>query len=76
MYVKAAVTYCGGILFGYAEDVEGTTKKLATTILAVMVKCFFTGKKFLAKLVPCHKLKADFMYTIVTEVIKEIETWW
>ena len=50
-YVKAAVTYSGSVIFGYAEDVQDRDRStLATTILAVMVKCLFTGKRFLATL--------------------------
>ena len=35
-----------------------------------MVKCHFTKKKFLAKLVPCHALNADFGYQIIVDVIR------
>ena len=73
IHVKAAVTYSGGVLFGYSEDVPPNEKKIATTILAVMVKCLFTDKRFLAKLVPCQSLKGDFLYNVISGVIENIE---
>ena len=70
MYIKASVQYCGGELYGYAEDDKS---KMAKTVLAVMVKCMFGGKKFLAKLVPVAALNSDFMFNVVRSVIEMID---
>ena len=71
VYVKSTVSYSGGVLFGYAEDNPG---ELAKTLLCVMVKCLFSSKKFLIKLVPCHALKAEFQYKCVTGVLEMLES--
>ena len=54
-------------------DTEEKDRKLATTLLAVMVKCFFTGKTFLVALIPCHALNAEFLFKTVSDTIKNIE---
>ena len=64
--MKASLTYKGGEIFGYAADDENGNK-LATTLLCVMVKCFFTSETFLVKLLPCHALKADFLFNCLTD---------
>ena len=71
VYVKASLTYRGGSIFGYAADCPG---KLATTLLCIMVKCFFGSKTFLAKILPCHALTAAFQHQAVTEVKQSPET--
>jgi len=71
IYVKSSITYRGGYLYGDSVDEPG---KAATTLLCIMVKCFFGGKTFLAKLVPCHALKADFQYKVVCDVVSQLET--
>lgn len=38
-----------------------------------MVKCLFTGKKFLAKLIPCAGLKSKFQYDLVSNLIYTLE---
>ena len=70
VYIKSSVTYSGGVLFGYSED---NPTKLANTLLCIMVKCMFTSKKFLTKLVPCHALTAAFQYQIVCDIISLLE---
>ena len=70
MYIKSSVAYSGGILFGYSEDAP---KKLAKTLLCIMVKCFFTSKKFLIKLVSCHALTSEFKFKCVCDVISLLE---
>ena len=70
IYVKASISFRGGVLFGYAVD--DPTKK-ATTLLAIMVKCLFGGPKFLVKLIPCAGLKADFQFQCVQEVLLSLE---
>lgn len=70
IYIKSSLTYRGGTVFGYAEDCPD---KLATTLLCVMVKCFFGSKSFLVKLIPCFALKADFQFTVINNVINTLE---
>jgi len=70
VYVKASVSYRGGTIFGYAVDYP---EKVATTLLCIMVKCFFSGQTFLAKILPCHALKADFQFHQVCNIIQALE---
>ena len=70
VYIKSSVTYSGGVLFGYAEDFPD---KLAKTLLCVMVKCLFSSRKFLAKLVQCHALTADFQFKCVIDLMSMLE---
>ena len=70
IYVKASISFTGGVLFGYAVD--DPTKK-AITLLAITVTCVFGGPKFLAKLIPCAGLKADFQFQCVQEVLLSLE---
>ena len=61
-------SFSGGETFGYAVDTE-EKDKLATTLLCVMVKCLFTGERFLVRLLPCHALKADFLFKVLCNTI-------
>ena len=70
IYVKSTFTYRGGEIFGYAVD---QPSEKANTLLSIMVKCLFGGKKFIAKLIPCHALSATFQYESVTGVIQLLE---
>jgi len=70
IYVKASISFRGGVIFGYAADDKS---KKATTLLCIMVKCFFGGKKFVAKVIPCHALKAVFQFECVKDVILSLE---
>ncbi|GFO13683.1 transposable element p transposase [Plakobranchus ocellatus] len=70
IYIKPSISYSGGVLFGYSEDVP---KKLASTLLCIMVKCLFSSKKLLAKLVPCHALTAEFQFKCVSDLISLLE---
>ena len=72
MQSKYSVLFTGGEIFGYAVDTK-EKDKLATTLLCIMVKCMFTGERFLVKLLPCHALKADFMYKVICDTIEQIE---
>ncbi|GFO22220.1 group XV phospholipase a2 [Plakobranchus ocellatus] len=65
----ASLTYQGGVVFGYSVD---QPDKFATTLLCIMVKCFFTGKKFLVKLLPCHALNANFLINSVQDVLASL----
>ena len=60
----------GGVFFGFAKDCPDIPAK---TILGIMVKCLFTKKKFLAKLIPCSNLESQFQYTAVKGVIDVLE---
>ncbi|GFO27734.1 transposable element p transposase [Plakobranchus ocellatus] len=73
VYVKASLTYFSGTLFGYAADQEKNGTKLASTLLCIMVKCFFTYETMLVSMTPCHALTADFLFHEVTSVVKKLE---
>lgn len=70
VYVKASLSYRGGTVHGYAVDYPG---KIATTLLCIMVKCFFGSRKFLAKVLPCHALTAKFQFDQVQMIIHLLE---
>ena len=59
VYVKAALRFHGGTVFGKAAN---DPTQLARTVLCMMVKCLFGGPSFLAKMIPVRKLDADFQY--------------
>ena len=67
VYVKAAVTYRGGTVYGYADDNQ---REKATTILCFMVKCLFGGQTFVVKLLPNHKLTAQYQFDNTIQVIQ------
>ena len=49
IFIKSALTYHGGTIFGKTVD---PPDKLAKTVLAVMVKCLFGGPEFIHKIYP------------------------
>ena len=58
------------MFFGKAQDYPDCPAK---TILAVMVKCLFTRRRFIAKLIPCAALTSSFQYGIVSTLISDLE---
>ena len=73
VYVKAHISVSGGVVYGWAVDVENGQKIPAKTVLCVMVKCLFTYETFLAKVIPCQALTADFQEKQVLEIVDTIE---
>ena len=71
VYVKAALRYHGGAVFGKAAN---DTTKLAKTVLCFMVKCLFGGPSFLAKMIPVCKLDAAFQYAQFTPIVENIRS--
>ncbi|GFN91573.1 leucine-rich repeat-containing protein 27 [Plakobranchus ocellatus] len=69
-YVKASISDREGTVFGYAVDVPG---KLATTLLCIMVKRFFGGPTFVAKILPCHARTAEYQFKKTCELINTLE---
>ena len=67
VYVKSGITYSGGQVFGLSKD---NPKEPAKTLLCVMMKCCHSRKKIIAKMIPCHKLNAQFMHDCVVDVIQ------
>ena len=57
IYVKASISFTGGVLFGYAVD--DPTKK-AITLLAIIMKCVFGG----LSLFPVLDLKLTFSSSV------------
>ena len=66
VYVRPGFQYCGGKVYG---SVVNSTSSPASTILAVMVKCFMGGPKFVFKLFPVCKLDSNFQAAIVHDII-------
>ena len=69
IYVKMAMLFHGGTVFGKAVD-EPT--KLAKTVLGIMVVCLYGGPRFLSKMLPVANLNADFVKTEIGETIENI----
>ena len=69
VYVKAALTYHGGTLFGKSVD---NPAMLANTVLAFMVKCCFGGPEFFMKLLPVSNLNADFLVDQTKTILEKI----
>ena len=59
VYVKPLLQYHGVNIFGKAANYPDS---LATTVLAIMIKCLFGGPAFLVKMIPVFKLDAKFLY--------------
>ena len=59
IYVKPSLCYHGGKVFGKAQN---NPEELATTVLAIIVKCLFGGPEFILKMIPVHRLTASFQY--------------
>ena len=84
VYVKATLSYSGGEVFGYAlndpdsdkcastSSTQDSNKKVATTLLCLMIKCFFTGEKFLVSLIPVNSLDSKFLTKCLTDTIQFI----
>ena len=45
----------------------------ANTVLGIMVKCLFTGKKFLAKLIPCACLTSEYQFDVISKLVYQLE---
>ena len=71
VYVKAALRYHGGAVFGKAAN---DPSKLAKTVLCFMVKCLFGGPSFLAKMIPVCKLNAKFQYEQFTPLASSVNS--
>ncbi|GFO26016.1 hypothetical protein PoB_005252100 [Plakobranchus ocellatus] len=70
IYIKASLTCQVGVEFGYSVD---QANKFATTILCFMVKCLFTRKKFLVKLLLCYVLNNKFLLNYIKDVLTSLE---
>ena len=73
VYVKATISYSGGIVYGWAVDTQNNEQIPAKTMLCIMVKCFFSYEKFLAKILPCQALTASYQEEQILHVIDTME---
>lgn len=69
VYVKPALQYHGGNIFGKATNKPDV---LANTILSFMIVCQFGGPKFLYKLLPVASLDTDFLHQQTNLIVKTI----
>ena len=69
VYVKSALLYHGGTLFGRSVN---HPDQLAKTVLAFMVKCLFGGPEFITKMLPVTKLNADFQHSQCVPIIENM----
>ena len=70
VYVKPALQYHGGSLFGKAVN---NPTLLGNTLLSFMIVCLFGGPKFLFKMIPVQKLNATFQYEQTQHLISIIK---
>ena len=71
VYVKKALLYHGGELFGKAENNKET---LANAVLSIMVKCLFGGPTFIFKMVPVKGMSAELMYSQIQQTLDLIRS--
>ena len=71
IYIKSALTYHRGTIFGKAVD---SPNKLAKTALAVTVKCLFGGPEFIHKIYPMKNLTASFLCNEGNKIVQAIES--
>ena len=69
IYAKSALLFHGSTLFGIAAN---DPKKLATTVLAMMLKATFGGPEFIAKMLPVAKLDSGFQYSQAIALIENV----
>ena len=69
VYVKPSLQFHGGGIFGKAENDPST---LATTMLAIMIKCMNGGPRFIVKIIPVCKLTSKFLYEQVSQIVDMI----
>ena len=69
IYAKSALLLHGSTLFGMAAN---DPKKLATTVLSMMLKATFGGPEFIAKMLPVAKLDSKFQYSQATALIENV----
>ena len=70
VYVKKFRSHHGGKLFGRATN---RRSKLANAVLGIMIKCLHDGLEFLVKIIPVRRMKANFLYEQVREILKLIK---
>ena len=59
IYIEKMLLYHGGTIFGRSAD---NPSALAKTILGIIIFCLNGGPKFLSRLVPVSRLRADFLF--------------
>lgn len=70
VYVKQMLLYHGGSLFGKSLD---DPSKLAKTMLGIMIVCLYGGPKFLSRMIPISKLRADLLFDQVDKTTQNID---
>ena len=71
IYLKLALLYHAGKLFGKAENNKNV---LANAACGIMIKCLFGGPSFLFKMVPVRGMSAEFLFEQVEETLKLIKS--
>ena len=69
VYVKQALEYHGGTVFGNAVN---DPSKFATSMLRIMLKCLMGGPTFLFKMLPVNGMDAEFLFNQVQDTISLI----
>ena len=76
--MKKMLVYYAGTIFGkpvnVSPEMSKNQKLLASSLLAIMVVCLLGGPKFLSKMQPVTKLKADYLHDQFSTTITAIES--
>ena len=70
VYVKKMLLYCGGTVFGKAQN---HTSKLAETVLGIMIICLQGRPSFISKIVPVSNLYTNYLHDQVVSSQTNIE---
>ena len=65
--MKPSLQFHGGSVFGKAEN---DSSSLATTMLAIMIKCMNGGPNFIIKMIPVSKVTSKFLYKQVSQILE------
>ena len=68
--IRPTVSYSGGVLHGLAKN---DTSSKASSILAIMAKCLHGGPSVMIRVVPVHKMTAEYQFLIVKETAGMVE---
>ena len=67
IHIKPELHYLGKYVLGNAVNEE--TSRPATSMLALMANLFFGAPAFVARLIPVHKLEANFLYDQLIQLL-------
>lgn len=67
--LKQVTRYCGGHIMGYAEN---NSSELATSALVIELVCHYGGPRYIMRIYPVNRLKADQLRGMVLEAANAV----